>query len=154
MTQTMLPSVAHQAAARVAVPSDFAFEQLSDAGFVGRWALGSMGLEPIGEGVFRGRSLFDGSEAFVEIRAEPALGLIDFHVGTEKARQPRIFMRLTPGPVLGMGAGECLVTLHALRAGDAPDDRWARTCLTHEAEILLIKAQLEAAWAARTEAGA
>lgn len=154
MTQTMLPFAAHQAAARVAVPSDYAFDRLSDARFVGRWALGSMGLAAVGEGVFRGRSLFDGSDAFVEIKPERALGLIDFHVGTRKLRRPRIFMRVTPGPVLGIGGGECLVTLHALRAGDASDEVWARTCLTHEAEILLIKAQLEAAWAARTEAGA
>jgi len=147
MTQTTLPSVAHQAAARVAVPSGFAFDRLSEAGFVGRWALGSMGLTDVGEGVFRGHSLFDGSAAFVEIKPEPALGLIDFHVGSQKARRPRIFIRVTPGPVLGMGAGECLVTLHALRAVDAPDETWARTCLTHEAEILLIKAQLETAFA-------
>lgn len=149
MTQTVLPSVAHQAAARVAVPSDFAFDRLSDAGFIGCWALGSMGLEADGAGVYRGRSLFDGSEAFVEIRAERDQGLIDFHVGTRQVRQPRIFMRVTPGLVLGMAGGECLVTLHALRAADAPDERWARTCLTHEAEILLIQAQLEAAWAQR-----
>lgn len=151
MIQTVLPSVAHQAAARVAVPSDFAFDRLSDAGFVGRWALGSMGLEADGAGVFRGRSLFDGSEAFVEIRAERGLGLIDFHVGTLQARQPRIFLRVTPGRVLGMDGGECLVTLHAMRAADAPEARWVRTCLTHEAEILLIQAQLEAAWSQRTE---
>lgn len=113
-----------------------------------------MGLEAVGDGVFRGCSLFDASEAYVEIRPEPALGLIDFHVGTREVRRPRIFIRITPGPVLGMGAGECLVTLHALRAGDAPDANWARTCLTHEAEILLIKAQLETACAQHTEGGA
>ncbi|MCC5969224.1 MAG: hypothetical protein JJU15_04695 [Pararhodobacter sp.] len=147
MTQTTLPSLAHQAAAHVDVPSDYAFDRLSEAGFVGQWSLGSMGLEAVGDGVFRGRSLFDGSAAFVEIRAERALGLIDFHVGTAQARCPRIFIRVTPGPVLGIGAHACLVTLHALRAGDATDEGWARTCLTHEAEILLIKAQLETAWA-------
>lgn len=147
MTQSLLPSVAHQAASRVAVPAGFAFDRLSDAGFVGQWALGSMGLEPVGDGVFRGCSLFDGSAAFVEVRADRALGLIDFHVGTEQVRRPRIFIRVTPGAVLGLDEDACLVTLHALRAADAPDDRWARTCLTHEAEILLIKAQLETAFA-------
>ncbi len=154
MPQTTLPSVAHQAAARVAVPSDFAFDRLSDAGFVGRWALGSMGLEPVGAGVFRGCSLFDGSEAYVEIRAERALGLIDFHVGTKQVRRARIFIRVTPGSVLGMDAGECLVTMHALRAADAPDTGWARTCLSHEAEIMLIQAQLETDWSQRAGGGA
>lgn len=154
MSQTLMPSVAHQAAARVAVPSDFAFERLSDASFVGRWALGSMGLEAVGGGVFRGHSLFDDSAAYVEIRAEQALGLIDFHVGTQQARLPRIFIRVTPGAVLGLGSDGCLITLHALRAGDAADARWARTCLTHETEILLIGAQLESAWAQRAGADA
>lgn len=152
MTQAMLPSVAHQAATRVAVPAGFALDRLTDAAFVGRWALGSMGLESVDAGVFKGRSLFDGGEAFVEIRAERALGLIDFHVGTPQLRRPRIFIRVTPGEVLGLPDSECLVTLHALRAADAPDERWARTCITHETEILLIKEQLESALSAEGRA--
>ncbi len=142
-------TVAHQAAALVDVPASFALAHLSDAGMVGRWALGSMDLQPSGkDSVFRGRSLFDGSIAHVEIRAHPELGLIDYHVGTEASRSPRIMIRVAPASVAGLGDVQCLVTLFAWRnlSGDA--DRWARTCTTHEAEILLIKAQLETAHAA------
>jgi hypothetical protein len=36
----------------------------------------------------------------------------------------------------------------ALRAAGSDADRWARTRAAHETEILLIKGQLESAWAA------
>lgn len=82
--------IAHQAAARVAVPADFAFARLGSADCVGGWALGSMDLMSAGDGVWRGRSLFDGAAAHVEILPDPTSGLIDFAVGTaEMAPWPR-----------------------------------------------------------------
>ena len=144
------PQYAHMAAALVDVPAGFALDRLTDAGFIGGWALGSMGLQPVGGGVWRGTSLFDGAESHIEIHPQPALGLIDFAVGSAESRSPRIFLRVTSGPLLGHGADCCLVTLHALRPAQATAERWARTCTTHETEILLIKAQLEAALAGMT----
>lgn len=143
----LVPQIAHMAAALVGVPAAFAFDRLSQAEFVGRWALGSMGLAPTGDGVFVGHSLFDGSPAHVEIRPAPKLGLIDFAVGTAEVRSPRISIRITPGPVTGRGESVCIVTLHALRSAQAEEARWAQTCIAHETEILLIKAQLERAYA-------
>ena len=140
-------NIAHQAAAHVAVPADFALERLADPGFVGGWALGSMNLSRLGDSpVYRGHSLFDGSEAFVEIDAHPALGLIDYRVGTQEARSPRISIRIVPGGVVGLDEGRCLVVLMAWRVHATPADRWARTCRAHEAEILLLKGQLESAF--------
>lgn len=143
----LIPDVAHTAASMVQSPARFAFDCLASAAFVGGWSLGSMDLQPVRDGLYRGRSLFDGSDAFVEIRPNPDLGLIDFAVGSAKRRDPRIFIRVTPGDVLGLDRACCLVSLHALRSGHATDAAWARTCTTHEAEILLIKAQLETAHA-------
>lgn len=143
-----MPPLAHMTASLVLVPADFAFARLADAAFVGRWSLGSMGLQEVAPGVFRGLSMFDGSEAYVEIRPVPALGLIDFAVGSMEARAPRIFIRVTEGSLLGHAEGTCQVALHALRPAQAPEDRWTRTCTTHETELLLIKAQLETAFAA------
>lgn len=137
--------LAHLAAARVDVPAAFALGMLASGAFVGGWALGSMGLQPVAPEVFRGRSLFDGSEAHVEIRPQPALGLIDYAVGTAESRSARIFIRVTGGEVLGFDEECCLVTLHAMRSATATDAAWSRTCIAHEAEILLIKAQLEGA---------
>ncbi len=139
---------AHIASALVLVPAEFAFARLADAGFVGGWSLGSMNLQEVAPGVYRGVSMFDGSAAHVDIRPQPHLGLIDYGVGTAEVRLPRIFVRVTPGDMLGHGMEECLVTMTALRAAGSDADRWARTCAAHETEILLIKGQLESAWAA------
>lgn len=141
------PDLAHMTAILAEVPAAFAFARLSEPAFVGGWSLGSLGLTEVAEGVYRGTSLFDGSAAHVDIRPVPALGLIDFGVGSLTARTPRIYIRVTPGPDLRHPEGRCQIALHALRAADSPDERWARTCITHETEILLIKAQLETAFA-------
>ena len=141
-----IPDLAHMTATLAEVPADFAFRLLSDPAFVGGWSLGSMDLSEVAEGIYRGTSLFDGSAAHVDIRPVPALGIIDFGVGSLTARTPRIYIRVTPGPDLGHPAECCQIALQALRAAGSPDDRWARTCITHEAEILLIKAQLETAF--------
>jgi hypothetical protein len=140
-----MPSLFHMTAALVLVPAPFAFDRLSDADFIGSWSLGSMNLRPVASGVYRGISLFDGGESFVEILPTPALGLIDFAVGTLETRVPRISIRVIEAGPLGYGDGSCHVVLQALRSAATPDDRWARTCTTHETEILLIKAQLETA---------
>ncbi|WP_323037615.1 hypothetical protein [Pararhodobacter sp.] len=142
----LLPQIAHMAAALIEVPAAFAFNRLSQAEFVGGWALGSMGMTPVGGGVWVGHSLFDGAPAHVEIRPAPDLGLIDYAVGTAETRRPRIFIRVTPGPVTGRGDADCVVTLHALRSAQTEDARWTQTCIAHETEILLIKAQLERAY--------
>ena len=140
--------IAHQAAAHVAVPADFALDRLSDPDFVGGWALGSMNLTRLGDSsIYRGYSLFDRSEAFVEFQPHPGNGLIDYHVGTQQSRSPRVSIRVVPGNVVGLDEGRCLVVLMAWRVHATPDARWARTCRAHEAEILLLKGQLESAFA-------
>jgi hypothetical protein len=53
--------------------------------------------------------------------------------------------RVIPGPVCGLPATSCYVTLTAWRVADMDDDRWSRLCAAHEAEIWLIKAQIETA---------
>lgn len=151
MSTPAVPPFAHMAAARVAVPERFAFARLTEPAFVGGWALGSMGLAPTDlPGVHAGNSLFDGSQVHVAIEGHPGLGLIDYHVGDRDRRRPRICIRVTPGPVIDLPEASCLVAMMAWRAEGTEDARWARLCIAHEAEILLIKGQLEAAHAAAT----
>lgn len=145
------PAHAHMTSIPVSVPSDFALSRLSCAEFVGGWALGSMRLQPVAPGVWRGWSLFDGSEAHVEILVRAELGIIDYAIGCAERRSPRVFIRVTPGVVLGFEPDCCLVALQAMRSAAANDASWARTCAAHEAEILLIKAQLERAFAGSVE---
>ncbi|MDX5349730.1 MAG: SRPBCC family protein [Paracoccaceae bacterium] len=142
---------AHLAATRSDAPAAFAFAHLSDGRKLGRWTLGSMDLEPAGEpGLWRGTSLFDGAEALVEIRPEPRLGLIDFHLGPAGARVPRVSIRVTPGPDWGLPETACLAAMTTWRAGWMDEARWERTRKSHELEVLLFRAQIEADWKAAT----
>jgi hypothetical protein len=150
----MTGEIAHMASATIGVPADYAFACLADPVQVGRWALGCMDLAPTDRpGLWRGMSLFDGSEGFVEVVAQPAAGLIDYRVGSRTARQPRIFIRIAPGPLAGLAESACAVAMIAWRGG-LEADRWARLKATHEAEIWLLKHQIEAGWAAAAAAGA
>ena len=63
----------HGSTVVVAVPAETAFAYLSDGLKQSEWALGSWQREKIGEQLFRGTSLFDGSEAFVRISADASL---------------------------------------------------------------------------------
>jgi hypothetical protein len=141
---------AHVAARWVAVPAARAFAALSDPVRVGRWSLGSLDLVAAGgePGVHVGRSLLDGSATRVRIVPHAVLGIIDYHVGKDGPLRPRIFARVTDGAAIGGDPGHALVALVALRAPGGDPAAWARTCTLHEAEILLIQAQLETEQAA------
>ncbi len=139
-------ALSHCVTIAVDVPADAAFAFLADPVRLGDWSLGCMQTRPAGPpGVFAGRSLFDGSQGCVAIDAHPALGLIDFRVGPADALVHRISARTMPGPAMGLGPDRCLVSLIAWRPAGMAAPRWARLCATHEAEIHLIKAQIEAA---------
>lgn len=143
-------SHAHLASVRIDAPLAFAFAQLTDIAAMGRWALGSMDFQPTATArVHVGTSLFDGARTFVEIRANEDAGLIDYLVGTEKERLPRISIRLTEGTHWGEPKDTCLAAMSTWRAAWMDDARWARTCTTHETEVLLFRAQIETAWAAK-----
>lgn len=140
---------AHLASVLVEAPFDYTFSHLSDGKRLGRWTLGSMDLVAQAEpGLWRGVSLFDGSVAEVEIRPAPSLGLIDFHLGPKGARVPRVSIRVTPGADWGQPQASCMVAMTTWRAGWMDDERWMRTCTTHELEVLLFKAQIETDWRA------
>ena len=139
----------HTASARVDVPADAAFAFLVDPAALSRWSLGCMDLVAVGNGVYTGRSLFDGGQGWLSIDSDRTRLLVDYHVGTLDKREPRISARVVPGPVCGLGENACYVTLTAWRPAAMVDDRWQRLCATHDAEIWLIKSQLESGRAAR-----
>jgi hypothetical protein len=141
---------AHMAAMRVGVPAAAAFAFLSDGLRLGRWALGCFDTAAAdGPGLFVGTSLFDGAAVWVGVEADPGRLVVDYLVGRPEALRRRISARVVPGDDLGLGAGMCLVTLTAWRPAEMADDRWAQLRACHEAEILLIAAQMERAGAER-----
>jgi hypothetical protein len=134
----------HGASALVEVPAATAFAYLSDGLRQSEWALGSWNREQIGEQLFRGTSLFDGSETFVRITADPALLLVDYAVGPSLSQMPRVnSARVVPGPVLGYPDGSCVVTLMKWRTPGQSDAHWRRGCVTFDTEIHMIRGRLE-----------
>jgi hypothetical protein len=134
----------HTVTAEIAVPSESAFRYLADPVKLGLWALGCFDTQPTGtDGLFKGTSLFDGSAAWFRIETDPKRFLIDYHVGDSKQQLPRISTRIVPGPNYGQDAEHCMVSMMAWRTSDMSDHRWQRLCATHDAEILMIQAQLE-----------
>lgn len=138
-------ALAHAVTQKMDAPALRAFGFLRDPLALGRWSLGCFATFPAGRnGLHAGRSLFDGSQAWFRIEADQERLMIDYLVGLPDALSRRISARVVPGPELGYDAEICLVTLTAWRAADMDDERWLRLCAAHEAEIFLIKSQIEA----------
>ena len=129
----------HQATRHVKVRVDQAFDYLSHAPSLGEWSLGCFQVQPVTAEVVVGSSLFRTGKAYVKIEALKELGLIRFWVGsTPDQLAPRIL-----ATVFAYGE-QALVSLIAYRQPDMTDERWAVLKRTHETELDLIKAQLEA----------
>jgi hypothetical protein len=134
----------HCVTALVETPAEIAFRFLADPLAVGGWSLGCMGTEPAGaDGLHSGTSLFDGAKGWFRIAAHPEVGLIDYWIGIETALQPRISARVVAAEVCGLKSARCYVTLTAWRTAEMTDARWRQLCAAHEAEIWLIKSQIE-----------
>ena len=134
----------HTTTLRVDVAADVAFDFLADPLRLGHWALACFNTTQAGQpGLFTGVSLYDGARGWVRVDADRERHIIDFHIGDAQVQTPRVSARVVPGPVCGLPATSCYVTLTAWRVADMADDRWFRLCAAHEAEIWLIKTQLE-----------
>lgn len=120
-------------------PADAALAFLADGIALGGWALGCLDTEEIGERTFRGRAIDSGNEAYVRITSHREQGLVAYEVGSDAVTLvPRIWATVQPRE-----RDTCLLTLLAWRAPSATDEEWHRTCAFHEAEILVLKGQLE-----------
>lgn len=136
--------LSHCVTALVQAEASAAFAYLADPRKLGRWSLGAMDTrETEVPGLYAGTSLFDGGTGYFAVQARPEFGEIDWLIGPRGTLVHRISARVLAGPPLGHPAGTSLVTLIAWRPADMNDARWARLIATHEAEIHLIKAQIE-----------
>jgi hypothetical protein len=138
--------LAHTTTLRIAAEARVAFDFLADPLQLGRWSLGCFDTKEAGApGLYTGVSLYDGSRTWFRIDADQGHFIVDYHVGDAASQVPRISARAIPGPVCGLPTTACYVTLTAWRTTGMDEDRWARLRSAHEAEIWLIKAQIEAA---------
>ena len=98
-----------------------------------------------------GRSRVVGAQVLVRIESHPARLLIDYQCGpSADDLQPRIFVRITPGAVIGASGDSCLLTMTALRTDGMDDVRWKRLTAAHALEVELIKSTLETGFDHRT----
>ena len=139
-----MPELFHASSVEVAVPAEEAFAYLSDGLRQGEWALGSWQRERIAADLFRGTSLFDGSDVYVRITSDPRLLLVDYEVGSAPDRMLRVnAARVVPGPLVGRPDGTCVVTLMKWRTPAQNDEQWQRACVTFDTEIHMIRGRLE-----------
>ncbi len=134
----------HVASAVIAAPAGRVFAFMGDAAMLPRWSFGAWEIERLDGGIVRGTSLFDRSQVLVRIAADPRTLSIDYHLGqTVETMQPRINVRVVPGPVVGLGEEECVLTFLAWRGAAMTGDRWRRLTAAHELEAVLVKSLFE-----------
>ena len=146
----MADALSHIATRLVNAPAEVAFAYLSDPLALGRWSLGCFDSEPAdAPGLYTGRSLIDGSQGWFRIDADAERFVVDYLVGPRERLVHRISARILAGAAFGQPEASCLVSLSAWRPADMDEARWRTLSALHEAEIVLLKGQIEAI-AART----
>lgn len=118
---------------------------LQDAVKTGDWAFGAWApLTPMQDGIFKGRSLFDGGETVFRIHVHEQIHQIDYEVGYLGGELlPWIVVRVTPGHVVGRAADTSLLSLIAWRNVEWKDDDWRLVCATHQTEVYRIRHLVE-----------
>lgn len=128
----------------VAVGADTAFAFLTDGMNQRFWALGSWDRREVGDGVFVGTSLLDGTELYVRPIPNPALLLVDFETGEDRrSLAHEVEARVVPGSALGHAEETCLVVLTVFRRAAAADAGWEQAWHMFQTEIQMIKGRLE-----------
>ena len=128
----------------VAVGADTALAFLADGMNQRFWALGSWDRREVGDGVFVGTSLLDGTELYVRPIPNPALLLVDFETGEDRrSLAHEVEARVVPGSALGHAEETCLVVLTVFRRAAAADAGWEQAWHMFQTEIQMIKGRLE-----------
>ncbi len=121
-----------------------AVDYVADGIKQGEWALGSIDRKQIGDGLFEGTSMFGTGTEYIRIRSDRENHMVYYDVGHDLDNLRTLnVIRVVPGATLGRAEGTCVVTLMSWRPDGAPDDAWARICVSHETEMFIIKARLE-----------
>lgn len=132
------------ASIEVAVPAETAFAFMADGLKQDHWALGSMGREALGDGLFRGKSSFDGTDLYIRLESYPDLLLVDYSVGDSPDELlPHVEARIRPGSWLGREDSVSIVTLTIWRWAEADEEEWEFHLHLWRTEIRLIKGAIE-----------
>jgi hypothetical protein len=132
------------ASVEVAVPAETAFAFMADGLKQDHWALGSMGREDLGDGLFRGKSSFDGDDLYVKLESYPDLLLVDYATGpSPQELVPHVEARIRPGSWLGRDDSVSIVTLTIWRWAEADAEEWEFHLHLWRTEVRLIKGAIE-----------
>jgi hypothetical protein len=135
----------HSCTCEVIASEGEAFAYMSDGLKQGEWTFGSWDRRQIDESLFVGTSMFDGKETFIRIDTDPERFMIYYYLGSDpKHLVARNLVRIVPAQVVQSDAETCLVTLLAWRSAFMDDLRWKQLCVSHEAQMFIIKARIEA----------
>ena len=136
-------ALVHTVACLCAAPVPKALAHMTGAQGMSRWNLGLWNCREVEPGLFTGESLFDGAKGWVRKTPQGDGSTVDSWVGGEPGKLTmRISVRVLASESLGYPAGGSLITLTAWRPQAMTEERWQRLIKTHEAEILMIQAQL------------
>lgn len=134
----------HTASIEVAVPAKQAFEFMADGLKQSHWALGSVDRRALGDGIFVGRSSFDGSDLYVKLDSYPDLLLVDYSVGdSPDDLTPEVEVRVRPGSWLGRDDSVSVVTMTIWKWAGVSDEEWAMHYHLWKTEVHLIKGAIE-----------
>jgi hypothetical protein len=132
------------ASVEVAVPAETAFAFMADGLKQDHWALGSMGREALGDGLFRGKSSFDGADLYVRLESYPELLLVDYATGpSPEELVPHVEARIRPGSWLGRDDAVSVVTLTIWRWAEADAEEWEFHLHLWRTEVRMIKGAIE-----------
>jgi hypothetical protein len=120
---------------------------MSDGIALGRWSLGCFDTVMIETMTYRGEALDGRGLTYVRIRPDRERLQVVYEVGKElHSLNPRILAVIVPTTKAGGTSEEsCLVSLIGWRTSEMSNADWKRLEAFHDAEILLIKSQIEAA---------
>ncbi len=140
----MIDPHCHTSSIKVSRPASQVFALMSEGLKQGHWTWGSFDRESLGNGVFVGTSVFSGQRTFVRLLPDPDRLMVDYEVGgSEEGMRFRNMSRVIPGPMLGYGENECVVSLMTWRLADQNDAAWEQFGTIHEAEMFLIRGLAE-----------
>jgi hypothetical protein len=135
---------AHTASIAVDASPDDAFAFMASGRLQTHWALGSWDREHVEGDVYRGTSLWDGSDLYVRVTGHPELRLVDYAVGPDPDALRRVVeARVVDRAELGHDDGGSVITLTVWRTRDERPDSWARTFHAFQTEVHLIRGRLD-----------
>lgn len=135
----------HTCTCEVEAPAIQAFTYMADGMKQGEWTFGSWDRRQVGDNLFIGTSMFDNQDTYVKIEADSEHLVIYYHIGDDpESLQARNLVRIVRGIDIGRSEDQCLVSLLAWRSSFMSDARWKQLCVSHEAQMFIVKTRIEA----------